>query len=62
MRILLVRDDGVGRSEHLRGQMRVKIEFGSDHRALADESPATVEYVAFAIVVALRDHRTVQVQ
>ncbi len=62
VRILLVEDQQIGGLEHRFGQMRMRIEFRTDRRRLADHFAHSAQQVAFAVRVAVGHHGPVQAQ
>ena len=62
VRILLERDQQVGKSHHVLAQVAVRVELGADHDLWADDAAHALEQVAFTVVIALRDHRAVQAE
>ena len=62
VRKFLVADEDVGRGQHRPGHVAVRIEGGTDRRLGAGERADAGEQVAFAVVIAMRDHRAVQAE
>ncbi len=62
VRVVLVADQHVGRFEHRWRDVTVKIELGADRNVRADARANARQDVAFAVVVAVGDHRAVQEQ
>jgi len=62
VRKLLEGDNDIGRLHHLIGQMAMHIEFGANHASIANNGACVRDQIAFAIVVAVRDHRSVHAE
>ena len=62
VRIFLVGDQQVGALDHRRREVVVRIELGADDDLRADDGAHALQQVAFAIVVAVGDHRAVQAE
>jgi len=62
VRVFLETDQEVGALYHRVRQVAVRIEFGADHGVRADDLPRAAQQVAFAVVVAVGDHRAMQAE
>ena len=62
VRILLEQHDDVGERAALLREMAMRIELDADHAVRSDQRAHPLEEVAFAVVIAVRHHRAVQVE
>ena len=62
VRILLEQHDDVGERAALLREMAMRIELDADHAVRADQRAHPLEKIAFAVVIAVRHHRAVQVE
>ena len=62
MREFLVEHRDVERLRHFLREMAVRVELGRDQHFWSDDRPRTLQQVAFAVVVTVRDHRAVQAE
>ena len=62
VRIFQERCENIGVRHPLPGEMAVRVELRGDDDRRADDRADSLEQIALAVVVALRDHRAVQTE